>query len=135
MASILVAASAEPSAILQRILAGHDLSLAQTMAQAEGLLHARHVDLIVCAIVFDESKMFDLLGLVKSSPHWQGIPFVGARVRGDILRSQKAVQAAAFTCLELAAVAFLDIAEYRVDPEREMRDAIDRLLGGRAPAG
>jgi hypothetical protein len=37
------------------------------------------------------------------------------------------VQAAALTCRELGAQAFLDIADYSVDPEREMRDAIERL--------
>src|SRR4051812_26547700 len=107
MASILVAASPEPSEIIRRILAGHDLLCTQTMAGAEEFLHARAVDLIICTIVFDESKMFDLLRLAKSRPDWQRIPFVGARVRRHILRSQQSIEAAAFTCRELGAAAFL----------------------------
>jgi len=98
------------------------------MAQAEHLLRERTFDLIICTIVFDESKMFDLLRLAKSSSEWQRIPFVVARVRPHILSSPTALRDAAFTCGTLGAEAFLDIADYQVDPEREMREAIERLL-------
>src|SRR6059058_5449232 len=76
MAKILVAASRAPRAIMERILAGHELSCAETMAQAEQFLRERTFDLIICTIVFDESKMFDLLQLAKSVPEWHRIPFV-----------------------------------------------------------
>jgi CheY-like chemotaxis protein len=129
MAKILIAASPEPSVIVERILAGHELACAQTLAQAEQLLRGQSFDLIICTIVFDESRMFDLLELAKSNPRWQQIPFACARVRAHILRSPPtALRAAALTCRELGAQAFLDIADYSVDPEREMRDAIERLL-------
>ena len=128
MATILVAASPEPRAILERILAGHELFCAEAMAQAQQFLGERTFDLIICTIVFDESRMFDFLRLAKSRLEWQGIPFVCARVRGHILRSPTALEAAEFTCRELGAAAFLDIADYQVDPEREMRDAMERLL-------
>src|SRR2546421_13049192 len=52
VASILVAASPEPRAILERILAGHELACAETMAQGEQLLRERAFDLIICTIVF-----------------------------------------------------------------------------------
>ena len=128
MAKILVAASPEPRAILERILAGHELFCAEAMAQAQQFLGERTFDLIICTIVFDESRMFDFLRLAKSRLEWQGIPFVCARVRGHILRSPTALEAAVFTCRELGAAAFLDIAAYQVDPEREMRDAMEGLL-------
>src|SRR5688500_14398082 len=85
MARILVAASPEPRAVVERILAGHELACAETMAQAEQLLRERTFDLILCTIVFDESRMFDLLRLAKSRPEWQPIPFVAARVRSHVL--------------------------------------------------
>ena len=129
MARILVAASPEPRAILERILAGHELCCAETMRQAEQLLRQQTFGLIICTIVFDESAMFDLLRLAKASPQWERIPFVCARIRAHILRSPTALEAAALTCRELGAVAFLDITDYHVDPEREMRGAIERLLG------
>jgi CheY-like chemotaxis protein len=128
MARILVAASPEPSAIVESVLEGHDLSKAETMAQAEQLLQEEPFDLIICTIVFDESRMYDLLRLAKSAPEWQPIPFVVARVRPHILHSPAALRGAAFTCGTLGAAAFLDIADYQVDPKREMREAIERLL-------
>ena len=128
MAKILVAASSEPRAIVERILAGHELCGAETMAQAERCLRQGTFDLVICTIVFDESRMFDLLRLAKSRAEWQQIPFVCARVRDHVLRSPTALQAAAFTCRTLGGDGFLDIADYRVDPEREMRDAIERFL-------
>jgi hypothetical protein len=128
LGKILVAASPEPSAILQRILGRHELSCAQTMVQAEQFLGERPFDLIICTIVFDESRMFDFLRLAKSKPEWQSIPFVCARVRDHILRSPAAVKAAAFTCQQLGAEAFLDVADYQGDRERGMGDAIEQLL-------
>jgi hypothetical protein len=128
MAKILVAASLEPRAILERVLAGHELLGADTMAQAEQLLGEHTFNLIICTIVFDESRMFDLLRLAKSKPTWRQIPFVCSRVRPYILRSAVALQTAVFTCQTLGGAAFLDIADYLVDPEREMREAIERIL-------
>jgi CheY-like chemotaxis protein len=128
MARILVAASPEPRAIVESVLAGHDLSKAETIAQAEQFLQEEPFDLIICTIVFDESRMYDLLRLAKSTPEWQPIPFVVARVRPHILHSPGALRGAAFTCGTLGAAAFLDIADYQVDPKREMREAIERLL-------
>src|SRR5207244_9196392 len=110
MAKILVAASQEPCAVVERVLAGHELSCAETMAQAEQFLRERTFDLIICTIVFDESKMFDFLRHAKSSPAWQRIPFVCIRARAHVLRSPTALEAAGFTCRELGAAAFLDIA-------------------------
>lgn len=128
MPKILVAAALEPRAIVERILAGHELFCVETMAQAEQFLRERTFDLIICTIVFDESRMFDFLRLAKSRAEWQPIPFVCARVRGHILSSATALEAAALTCRVMGAEAFLDIADYQADPEREMRDAIERLL-------
>jgi CheY-like chemotaxis protein len=102
------------------------------MAQAEQLLRERTFDLILCTIVFDESKMFDLLRLAKSKPEWRRIPFVGARVRSHILISPTALRAAVLTCRMMGAT-FLDIADYQVDPEREMREGIELLLETTAP--
>jgi hypothetical protein len=128
MAKILVAAAPEPRALVERILAGHELSCAETMVRAEQLLQERSFDLIVCTIDFDESKMFEFLRVAKSMHECQRVPFACTRVRGKILRSPRALETAAFTCRELGAEAFLDITDYEVDPEREMRGAIERLL-------
>jgi len=128
MAKILVAASREPRLVVERILAGHELSFAETMAQGEQLLRGQTFDLIICTIVFDESRLFDLLRLAKSRSEWERVPFVAARVRPNIIRSPTALRGLAFTCGTLGAAGFLDIADYKVEPEREMGEAIEQLL-------
>jgi hypothetical protein len=128
MARIMVAASPEPRAILERVLAGHELCCAGTVEQVERHLRDRAVDLIICTIVFDDSRMFDLLRLVKASPEWQRIPFVCARLRPYVLDSSLALEGVAFTCRALGAVAFLDINNNAADPDRGLRTAIERFL-------
>jgi len=97
------------------------------MLRAEQFLREDTFDLIICTIVFDESKMFDLLRLVKSQTGWQQIPFVSVRARAHIFLSQRGLDGIAFTCRELGAE-FFDIADYKVEPERELRDSIDAFL-------
>jgi CheY-like chemotaxis protein len=135
MAKILVAASPEPRAIVERILAGHELLCVETMVQAEENLRQRQFDLILCTVAFDESRMFDLLRYAKSNPPSQRIPFVCTRVRESILRAPSTLTSTALTCQTLGAETFLDIADYHVDPERELREAIDRLLDATPTSG
>ena len=125
----MVAASSEPRPVLERILAGHELSCPDTLEKAEQLLRQRDFDLIVCTVLFDESRMFDLLRLAKSTPEWRRVPFVCARLRRHVLDAPIAREGVAFTCAALGAAAFLDVADYPADPEREMRAAIEGLLG------
>jgi hypothetical protein len=67
MAKILIAASPEPCEILERVLAGHDLVCPDTIARAEQFLHTHEFDLIVCTVLFDDSRMFDLLRMANPS--------------------------------------------------------------------
>jgi CheY-like chemotaxis protein len=128
MAKILLAASSEPRATIERILAGHDLSCPETLEKAEQMLRNQSFDLIVCTVFFDESRMFDLLRLAKSTPEWQSIPFVAARVRQQVLEASISREAIAFTCKALGAAAFVDVANYPMDTDREMRAAIERFI-------
>jgi response regulator RpfG family c-di-GMP phosphodiesterase len=110
------------------MLTGHELVLAESLAQAEQVLSDRKPDLICCTVVFDESRMFDLLRVAKAKPEWRSIPFLCTRVRSHVLRSAAARRNVAFTCGALGAEAFLDLADYKTDPEREMRAAIESFL-------
>jgi CheY-like chemotaxis protein len=114
--------------MLERMLAGHELSCPETLDEATQLLRERDFDLIVCTVYFDESRMFDLLRLVKASPEWRRIPFVCARLRRHVLDSPIALEGVAFTCKALGAAAFLNVTDYPVNPERELRAVIERLL-------
>lgn len=128
MARILLAASPEPRSILERVLDRHDLVCPETLAQAEDCLRTGTFDLIVSTVMFDESRMFDFLRLAKSRDEWQKIPCVVVRVRPSVLNSKEALEGVAFTCHALGAAAFLDFPSYQIDPERELRQAIEKSL-------
>jgi len=128
MAKILVAASPKPREIIERVLAGHELFHGETMATAEELLRRQTFDLIICTVVFDESRMLDFLRVAKSRAEWRSVPFVCARVRGHVLTSPIAIEAVEIASRSLGAAVFLNVPAFRVNPEREMRDTIERLL-------
>ena len=56
-----------------------DLMHCDNLDQAKPLL-MKPVDLILCTVLFDGSRMFDLLRYVKNNPAAESIPFVGIRV-------------------------------------------------------
>lgn len=128
MAKILVAASPGPQQLVERMLGGHQLCRAESMEQAQQALLRESYELIVCTILFDESKMFDLLQHAKSRPDWLRIPFVCMRVKSHLHWSEIALKAVEFTCRALGAATFLDIANFPKDTYREMGKAIEGFL-------
>jgi CheY-like chemotaxis protein len=132
MAKILIAASPGARQLVERMLAGHELSCAESMDQAQQSLCKGSYDLIICTLLFDESKMFDLLRHAKSKPEWQTVPFVCARVKSHLQWSSIALKGVEFTCQALGAAAFLDIDNYPMDTVREMGKAIERFMGATA---
>jgi CheY-like chemotaxis protein len=128
MAKILIAASPEPRQLVERMLAGHELCCAESMEQARESMCEGSYDLILCTLLFDESKMFDLLRHAKSKPKWQPVPFVCTRVKSHLQWSSITLKAVEFTCQAMGAAAFLDIDNYPTDTLREMRKAIERFL-------
>jgi response regulator RpfG family c-di-GMP phosphodiesterase len=132
MAKILIAASSEPMVICKRILDKHELICAESIAEAENLLETEKFDLIVCTVLFDESRMFDLLRFVKASRKWKRIPFLCCRLRQKALDYAVALESVQIACRALGADAFLDIQNYESDdPESELAEDIERFLPGK----
>ncbi|HEY9677712.1 MAG TPA: hypothetical protein V6C76_06870 [Drouetiella sp.] len=57
----------------------HDLVVAENVDQVMNKLETQPIDLILCGMHFDESRMFDLLNLVKSDARWKYKPFICIR--------------------------------------------------------
>jgi len=128
MARILIAAPPESCVIVERLLAGHTLTHVSTLSEAQERLRRDDFDLIFCTVMFDESKMLDLLRLAKSNPKWKGIPFVCARMKSQILSSPKLLKAVALSAESLAAAAFLNVSQYKSDAKRRIRIAVEKVL-------
>ena len=128
MANILVAAVPKPREILERILDAHDLACADTLARAKRLLRTQRVELIVCTILFDESRMIDFLRLVKAKAEWRRIPFLCSRVKIQPIGDPVALEAVEITCRATGAEAFLDIATFENNSEQRMRTEMEKFL-------
>jgi CheY-like chemotaxis protein len=129
MARILIAASPKPRETIERALAGHDLACVATMSKAERILRNETFDLIICTVLFDESRMLDLLRFAKSRPQSRAIPFACVRARTQVLANAIAVEAVDIASRALGAATFINVPAYRVNPERELRNEIEQLLG------
>ena len=50
----------------KRILAGHVLTIPHSVEEAERDLRAREYHMVILGVLFDESRMFELLRLVRT---------------------------------------------------------------------
>jgi len=94
-----------------RAALGEDLELAAAYSVAEALKHVEGgVDLVLCNVRFDDSRMFDFLGVLNAMPRPRRLPVVCCRV------ARSPVSAGARRGIELAlealgVIAFLDMHE------------------------
>lgn len=111
---ILVAAFPEGYRRLTTILAGHELVLVETMAQAQAAHAAREFDLAVIGTRFDESRMFELVRFLRSEEKTADLGIVC--FRGILARpSEKVmVEGLALGCQAVGAV-FHDFIGYPDD--------------------
>jgi hypothetical protein len=131
MYRILLAASPESQEICQRILKNHYLLCVATVPEAQQYLEAGNIDLIICTLVFDDSRMIDLLRLVKEHRKWKHIPFICLRLVSRILDHPNTLEGIQNACEALGAAAFLDIGCYSVAPEKQMLEDIEKHLPSR----
>ena len=107
---VLVAAQPAAWAVLQAMLGDlADLFPAHTTAHALGILESEPIDLIVCTIAFDESRMLDFLDKVKRTDATGHIALLCTRVLPGIVRDGL-VPSIRDGCKALGAVDLVDIA-------------------------
>ena len=104
---ILAAIPPEAEAILRRAVGDAATLLpAHTIEEAYGVA-AQSVDIIVCGINFDESRMFELLRAVKADSRLKKTPFVCVRLIGTNL-TPTLTQSLQISCTLLGAAQFID---------------------------
>jgi hypothetical protein len=105
-----------------RAAIGGELELAAAYSVAEALKQVEGgVDLVLCNVRFDDSRMFDFLGALNAMPRSRRLPVVCCRV------ARSPVSAGARRGIELAlealgVIAFLDMHEL------ESRDGLEAAL-------
>lgn len=129
MARILIADTLEKAVTLERILEGHDLTVVSTMSEAETQLKEEAFDLIVAAIHFDDSQMFELIREVKKSGKNANKPIICFCSR-DTPMSRLIHQSLETSTKAFGAWMYLAEHSYNVyqDPDAELRRIMERCL-------
>jgi CheY-like chemotaxis protein len=105
---VLIAAAPHSLAFIARPLEkDFELVFAATLSEARSIVGPK-IDLIVCGLYFDESRMFDLLRYVKADPDTRSIPFVSVKATGDDL-SRTILQGIEIACKALGAHQFVEL--------------------------
>jgi hypothetical protein len=108
---ILIASQPAAWAEIEPMLAGvADLIWVHTIAHALQVLErdAASIDLVICTVAFDDSRMIEFLQDVKQRPAMAGIPFLCARILHSVLSDQLIGRVGA-SCRDCGAVDFIDV--------------------------
>lgn len=91
---VLIAGTQQAIETLRGVLGGDfDLASATSIHEALYLLEPR-VDLILCNVRFDDSRMFEFLHALQSTPSGRGVPVICCRLQSDPLspRVRRAIE-------------------------------------------
>lgn len=129
MSLVLIADTPKESASLKRILSGHELVVVHTMEAALSNLQGHTFDLIVAALHFDDSQMFDLIRVVKACPKNASSPIICFCSR-DTEMARFMHESLELTTRTLGAWMYLSEHAYNVfqDPDAELRRVMERCL-------
>jgi len=119
----------EYPARLQRILAGHRLTICKSVDQAKRELEAREYALIILGVHFDESRMFELLRQVRTIKMNSLTPVVCV-LAGPSVLSDVAIEGLDHAVKAMLANAFLNLNKFP-DDERgngRVRRIVDYLI-------
>ena len=124
---ILVAA--ENCERLQRILAGHQLTLPKSVEEAKARLQAREFALVILGVHFDESRMFELLRLVRVYDKNKLTPVV-CMLSGPSKMSEVGIEGLDHAVKAMLANAFLNLNKFPDDEagNARVRRIVDYLI-------
>jgi CheY-like chemotaxis protein len=107
---ILLAGNSSTLDVLTPLLSGNGFELMEvkTMPDALAQIRSWSPDLVICGMLFEESRMFDFLRAVKNDPAIQKTPFICSRVVSSDL-PEAVIEAMNVASRALGACLFLDI--------------------------
>jgi CheY-like chemotaxis protein len=109
------------------ILAGHDVIPARTLAEAQRALAGEKFDMIIVAVHFDESRMFDLLRHLQASGRSEPVVCVRSH---QFVSPAITIEGLEIAAKALGATLFLDLTWYADTAQGNgaVRALLDALL-------
>ena len=127
MKRILVADVPQMDARYSAALAGWEIAFTRTMSEARQALGGRH-DMVAIGVYFDDSRMFDLVRVLRGDELHAGVPIVCVRGRpGFTAVTGRTLE---LTLKALTADEFIDLVHFGDDEagNAALRAAVERLL-------
>jgi CheY-like chemotaxis protein len=134
MARILIAEPAEGDEFLESLLKPrHELVVVATMNSAVTRLKKDTFDLIIIDLHFDESRMFDLMNVIRAMSKYDEKPIICVASKSTRI-TQTVIDGMSFTARALGAWMFLDLQKYNQtqDHQDELLRIFERCLTGEA---
>ena len=129
---ILIAGIEDSNRRLAGIFADFDAKFVDTIVQAQSELATKRYDVILIAVRFDESRMFDFLRYLKSDPSLSSVPVICYRsARRALAATDMGRLSVELAARALGAYDFVDILT-EPDIERgnaRMRETVMRAAG------
>jgi hypothetical protein len=125
MAKVMVADVPEMDERIRHCLPGHELVFVRSMREAMTALRHDGFSLIVIGVLFDESRMFELLTYVRSLSHYREAAVVC--VHGlDLMMPESVMRTVDMAVKALGGTAFVDLRDEALDFRRHC-DFLDRV--------
>jgi len=126
---IVVAATPNVRQRLERVLAGHDITFAETSEDVMRYLSAERYGMVILSVHFDESQMFTLLGDIRHHSKYRKVPIVCMLADPGRL-SDVAVEGLDHAVKAMTANGFLDLRRFPDDENgnNRIRRILDYLI-------
>ena len=125
MAKVMVADVPEMDQRVRHCLPGHELVFVRSMREAMTALRHDGFSLIVIGVLFDESRMFELLNYVRSLPHYREAAVVCIH-DADTMMPEAVMRTVDMAVKALGGTAFVDLRDEALDFRRHC-DFLDRV--------
>jgi len=114
---------------LERILAGHRLTIPHSVEEAKRELEHRGFHMVILGVLFDESRMFELLRLVRTFDKNRLTPVVCV-LASDSRLSEVAIEGLDHAVKAMLANAFLNLNKFPDDKDgnARVRRVVDYLI-------
>jgi len=130
MNKILVADVPQMDARYAAALGGCEIEFVRTLAQARQALGGARHDLVVIGVYFDDSRMFDLMRVLRTDPRHAETPILCVRGRPGL--AAVSTRTLEDSVKALGAREFIDLVSEE-DGERILREAAGRLISSGSP--
>lgn len=126
---VLTAVAPDTIDRVRRILAGYTLQVVSTVDDARAALRQRNLDLVFVGARFDDSRMFDLIDVVRNELAEKKIPIVAAIIAPTKLGAQ-AIQGLGHSVKVFGASLFVNLNDFPDDAvgNARMRVIVDACI-------